>query len=70
MKARVIRDEVVRRRVEIREIAAAATGDPDFLADGFVMFEDGNAAAALTRLNGAHQAGGASADDDNIEIHN
>jgi hypothetical protein len=70
MKIRIFGDEVVGCGVQISKVASAATGDPDFLADGFVVFEDGDLAAALAGLNSAHQSGGASADDDNIEIHN
>jgi hypothetical protein len=53
--------------VPIREIAAAAAGDEDFLAAALGTFEDGDATAAFAGFDSAHQAGGASADHDCVE---
>ena len=70
MKVPVFRDEVFRCGVEIREIAATAARDSDLFADGLVVFEKGNPPSAFPGFDGAHQAGGSSANDDNVENHN
>ena len=69
VKVCVGRDEVVGSGVKIREIAPASAGYSDFLADGFVAFEDQNRAATLTRFERAHQPGRARPDNDNVVAH-
>ena len=54
--------------MEIGEIAAASTGDEDFLADFFGVLEKQNSPAAFTGFNGAEEARGAGADNDCVEI--
>ena len=54
--------------MEIGEVTAAAAGNEDLLADARSAFEHGNAASALASLDGAHKAGGASAEDDDVEV--
>ena len=56
-------EEILRLAMNVREVAAASARDEDFLADAVGVFEDGDAAAVLARLNSAHQAGGAASDD-------
>jgi len=53
--------EVVGSGVEIGEIAAASTGDENFLADAVGMFEDSDAATALGSFDGGEEAGGTGA---------
>jgi hypothetical protein len=48
--------ETVRGAVEVGEIAAAAAGDEDLLADAVGMIEDEDAAATLTCGDGGHEA--------------
>ena len=69
MKVGVGRDEVVGSGVEIREIAPASAGYSDFLADGFVAFEDQNRATTLARFDCAHQPGRAGPYYDNVVGH-
>lgn len=54
--------------MEVREIAAAATGHQDLLAHPVGTLQNDDAAAALARNHGAHQPGGSAADYDNVEI--
>ena len=61
-KVRVRGDEIFRAAMKIREIAAAAAGDKDFFAGTRGAFKDGNAPPALPCFDGAHQAGGTSAE--------
>ena len=69
MKILVFGNEIVRCRVEVREVTTSASGDFDFLTDGIVVLEDRYVPPAVAGLDGAHQAGGATSDDDNVEIH-
>jgi len=63
-----IRGEKIFRRCEnVGEIATAAAGDENFFADAVGKFDDGDAATTLARFNGAEQAGGASAKDQDVE---
>jgi hypothetical protein len=55
-------DKVFRGAMNIGEIATATAGNEDFLADAVGTFEDGDSAAALSCLDGAEEAGGASAE--------
>jgi len=60
-------DEIFGLGVPIREIAATAAGDKDFLAAALGSLEDGDATPAFTGFDSAHQAGGATADHDGVE---
>ena len=53
--------------LDIREVAAAAAGDADLLAEPRCMFDQHDARAALACDGRAHHAGGPGADDGNIE---
>jgi len=61
-------EEMLRLGVKIREIAAASAGDEDFFADFFGAFEEDYAAAAFAGFDGAHQASGATAQNDYVEV--
>jgi hypothetical protein len=52
--------------VEVGEIAAAAAGDQDFLADSIRAFEHQNTAAPLAGFNGTHQASRAGSENDDV----
>ena len=67
-KVRVGGEEVFRGGIAIREVAAAAAGDEDLLAGTLVRLEDEDAAPAASRLNGAHKAGGAGAEDEDVDF--
>ena len=64
---RIRRKEIRRRRAGVGEIAAAAAGHQDLLADPVGMLDHQHAPAAPTGRDRAHQAGGAAADDHRIE---
>lgn len=63
---RVGGDEVVGARVHIGEIAAAAAGDGDLLADLFGVFEYDYAAPAFAGLDRAEQTRCAAADNNHV----
>ena len=65
-KAGIFRDEIFWLRIAIGEIAAAATGDADLLAQRRGVIDDGDALAGLRDLRRAKQARGAGAEDDDI----
>ena len=50
------RKEVLRLAMKVCEIAAAAAGDEDFLADAVRAFEDSDAAASFSGFDGAQQS--------------
>jgi hypothetical protein len=56
-EARIVRQEPIRRAVQIREIAATAAGDQDFLSDRLGVIEQQHRATALAGGHGAHQPG-------------
>ncbi len=60
-------EEIVGAGVQIGEIASATAGDEDLFAGAAGALEHSNAAAAAASLNGGHEAGGASAEDENVE---
>ena len=53
--------------MKVGEVAASAAGDQNLLAQPVGVFEHGDAAAALTGFDGAHQAGCATTEDECIE---
>ena len=67
-EVRIFGEEVLRLGVKIREVAAAAAGDEDFLADFFGAFEEYYPAAALSGFDGAEESSGAAAQNDHIEV--
>jgi len=64
----VLREEVGGGAVDVGEVAAASAGNEDFAAGLAAVFEKGDAAAALAGSGGAHQAGCARAEDNDIEL--
>ena len=67
-KMRIGREEIFGLAVEVGEVAAAAAGDEDLLADAVGVFEHRDAAAALAGFDGAHQTGGAAAENQCVEM--
>jgi len=61
-------EEVLRLAMNVGEVAVASAGNEDFLTDAVGVLEDGDAAAALARLDGAQQARSAAADYQNVEF--
>jgi hypothetical protein len=53
--------------MDVGEVAAAAAGDENFLAQAIGAFEYRDATSASTSLDGAHQAGGASTKNQCVE---
>src|SRR5436190_10306818 len=62
-------DEILGSRMNVGEITSAAARDTDLPADTFVAFQNDYGPAALSRLDGAHEPGGARTDDDNVISH-
>src|SRR5215471_13282709 len=69
MEVRISRNEVFGRGVGVGEIASSASGDPNFLADRFVAFENQNGSSALSRFDRAHQPGSTGANNHDIVDH-
>ena len=65
-EVRISGGEIVRLTVEVREVAAAAAGDENLLADTISALQNRDAATALASLQRAHQSGGASAENQGI----
>src|SRR5262249_54005397 len=65
-KVRVGGDEVFRCGVEVGEVTAAAAGDEYLLAGRVAALEDEDAATARAGHEGAHEAGCAGAEDDDV----
>ena len=65
---RIGREEILGLAVEVGEVAAAAAGDENLLAQAVGVFEHGDAASALAGLDGAHQARCAAAENQCVEV--
>ena len=52
--------------MQVGEIAAAATGDQDLLADAIGALEQQDTASALAGFDGTHQAGGPGSENDDV----
>jgi hypothetical protein len=61
-------EEILRAAVDVREIAAAAAGDEDFLANTIGTLEDGDAAAAFAGFGGAQESCGTSAENQGVKL--
>ena len=59
--------EIFGAAMNVGEIAAATSGDQDFFADLGGAFEDGDSSAALSGFDGAEEAGGSCAEDDDVK---
>ena len=55
--------EILRRAMNVGEIASASAGDEDLFPDALGVFKDGDAAATLGGLDRAKEAGRASTED-------
>ena len=60
------REKIFRTGTQIREIAAPAARDQDFLADALRAFEHQHTAAPLARFDGAHEPRSPGAQNDDI----
>lgn len=67
-EVRVFGEEVFGAGVEVGEVAPASAGDEDFLAGEVCVVEQGDAAAATSGFDGAHQTGGACSDDEDVDL--
>ncbi len=62
------REEIVGPRVQVGEVAAASAGDQDLLARPLRALQHRDTASAAARFDRGHQARGAGAEDEDIEI--
>src|SRR2546422_4747793 len=69
MEVWIFRNGILGGRIRVGEVTSAAAGNPDFLADRFVMFEDRNVASTLSGLDRAHQSGRASSNNNDVKLH-
>jgi hypothetical protein len=60
-------EEIFGSGVEIGKVAATSTGDEDFFADAIGEFNDGDAAATLSSLEGAEKSGGTGTEDEDVK---
>ncbi len=67
-EARILAQEVGAARPQIGEVAAPAARDADLLARRAGVVDHAHATAALARLDGAHHAGRAGADDQDVDV--
>ena len=54
--------------MDVGEVAAASAGDEDLLAGAIGELDDENAAAAAAGVDGAHEAGGSCAEDEDVRF--
>jgi hypothetical protein len=59
---------MVRAAVNVREVAAPAARDEDFLADAVGVFEDGYPASAFARFCSTKQSGGAGSENESVKL--
>src|SRR5262249_44024628 len=67
-KMRVRRNEVLRRAMNVGEVAAPAAGNQDLLADPLGPLQHRHTTPPLTRLDGAHEPGSTGAENDDVKI--
>ena len=67
-EARVIRQEILRSRVQIGEVTSPAAGNTNFPRHGLILFNHKDTAASLAALYGAHKASGPGPDNYRIKI--
>jgi hypothetical protein len=65
---RVFGEKIFRAAVDVSEVAPAASGDQDLLADAFGVVEQDHPAASAPSLNCAHHAGSARAQNNDINL--
>ena len=64
---RIVREKTFGARVDIGEIATAAAGDTDLLAELVVVVNEQHRFATLARFGGTHHAGSTGTNDDHIK---
>ena len=64
---RIVREKTFGARVDIGEIATAAAGDTDLLADLVIMVNEQHRFAALACFGGTHHAGSTCTNDDYVK---
>ena len=67
-EVRVGGEKIVGPRVQVGEVAAASAGDQDLLARPIRALQHRDTASAAARFDRGHQARGAGAEDEDIEI--
>ncbi len=67
-EVRVGAEEILRPAMSVGEVATAAAGNENFLADTVGTFEDGHAAPALAGFERAEKSRGAGAEDESIKF--
>ena len=61
-------DEILRAAMDICEIASAAAGDENFLADAIGALKDGNATSAFAGFGCAEKSRCAGAEDESVKF--
>jgi len=61
-------EEILRAAVNVREIATAASGNEDFLANTIGTLEDRDAASAFAGFRGTEESRGAGAEDESVKF--
>ena len=64
----IVRNEIICTDLLVCEVAAAATGHENFLADLVRAFKNDHASSALACRNSAHQPGGTAANNYDIVV--
>ena len=67
-EVRVFGEEIFRAAVDVGEIAPAASGDEDLLADALCVIQQDDPAAAAACFDCAHHSGGTGAQDYDINL--
>ena len=65
---RIGREKIFGLAMQIGEIAAASAGDKDLLGDAVSTLKNGDAPAAFASFDGAQEAGGTGAENDDIKV--
>ena|SRR5438067_1901349 len=63
-------EEVFRRAMNIGEVAAASSGDENFLSEPIGMIQHGDATSALAGFDGTHKPCRATAENECVEMMN
>ncbi len=61
-------DEILGPAVDVREIAAPASGNQNFLADAVGALQYGDSASSFASFCGAQESRGASAEDESVKF--
>ncbi len=66
-KVRIGGKKIFRLAVQVRKVAASPAGDQNLFPDALGVFKHEHAASTPSGFAGAHETGGAAAQDDNVE---